>query len=130
MDKFYELSFLISPLLDQKELETLIQEVKNLIEQKGGRIENEMLEPKRKLGYPILKFTEAVLVSFDFSMPGSTIPALKNEVKNKKDILRYILFQKQKKSLSKKKTLPPKAKSKPQKVELKDLDKKLEEILK
>lgn len=131
MDKFYELTFLISPLLDQKQVEAIIKEIKELILQKGGKIETEMPPVKRKLGYPILKFSEAILASFDFVNSEATAPEIKNEIKLKKDILRHILFQKQKKVfIPRKKSLSSRARSKPKKVELKDLDKKLEEILK
>lgn len=131
MDKFYELAFLISPLLDQKQAEALIQEIKELILQKGGKIEAEMPGVKRKLGYPVLKFSEAILAGFDFFNSEATAPEIKNEIRLKKDILRYILFQKQKKVfIPRKKSSSSQAKSKPKKVELKDLDKKLEEILK
>lgn len=131
MDKFYELAFLISPLLDQKQVETLIQEIKELILQKGGKIESEIPGAKRKLGYPILKFSEAILAGFVFFSPNPIAAEIKNEIRLKKDILRYILFRKQKKVfIPRKKISSPQSKSKPKKVELKDLDKKLEEILK
>ncbi len=131
MDKFYELAFLISPLLDQKQTEVLIQEIRELILQKGGKIETETPGAKRKLGYSISKFTEAILAGFDFFSPDPIAPEIKKEVRSKKDILRHILFQKQKKVfIQRKKSSSSRAKNKPKKVELKDLDKKLEEILK
>jgi ribosomal protein S6 len=135
MLRFYELAYLVSPKLEENELENLNQEIKNFIKETEGTIEGEFPISKIKLGYPIDKEVEAYFVSFDLYYLPEKILDLKKKLESKKEILRHIIFKKLAKPTVKtaKLTEAPKIEKKapkPKKVELKELDKKLEEILK
>ncbi len=131
MVKFYELAYLMSPLISEAQIISLNEEIKNYIAKEGGKIEKETPATKVRLGYPIKKFEEGFLFSLDILFEGQKTKDLENEIKQKADIIRHIIFQKtQKKPTAPRKPRTPASKTKPQKVELKDLDKKLEEILK
>jgi len=113
MQKFYELTYIASPILEEKELEALKDKIKNLIVEQGGKIESELAPVKVKLGYPIKKFEEGFLI---------------RKIKQESGILRHLIISKRKRLVKAASKETQKSK-KPKKVELKELDKKLKEIL-
>ncbi len=128
MERFYELTYLVSAKLEQKEVESIIQKVKDIIKKLEGKIYEELPFYKVRLGYPINKEEEAYLVSFDLFLPAQNVESLKKEVEQEKNILRHIIFKK-KAPKEEAKISEEKKPQKPKKVELEELDKKLEEIL-
>ena len=129
MTKLYQLYYLISPELSEKEIKEVQEKVISLFQNEGGiLVENE--EPiKKTLAYPIENKTEAYLVSVSFQLTPDKIKSVKEEIKKEKRIIRHLLLT----TKLPKKPLPsvPETTKKPpsKKVELKELDKKLEEIL-
>ncbi|MCD5396344.1 MAG: 30S ribosomal protein S6 [Candidatus Pacebacteria bacterium] len=128
MQRFYELTYLASPVLEEKELEALKEKVKGFISNNEGEIESEISPVKVKLGYPIKKFKEGFLVTLEFNYSPQKIEELDKMLKQEKHISRHLILQKKRRII---KTESPKEKKakKPKKVELKELDKKLKEIL-
>lgn len=128
MERFYELTYLASPVLDEKELEALQEKVKNFILELGGKIENELSPIKMKLGYPIQNFEEGFLVSLEYNLPPQNVEKLDQKIKGVNGILRHLIIHKGKrlvKTIQKEEEKP----KKPKKVKLKELDQKLKEIL-
>lgn len=120
----YELSYLIDPEISRQELADLTKKISDLIEKEGGQIQEKSLAFRRQLAYPIRKKNQAFLVSLDFYLEPSKIPFLEKKIKEEEKIFRYLIFSKKKKILP---LIPKKIVKK--KVELKELEKKLEEIL-
>jgi len=114
MIKLYQLHYLISSELSEKEIKEVQEKVISLFQNEGGvLVENE--EPTKKtLAYPIEKKTEAFLASVSFRLTPDKIKSVEEGIKKEKRIIRYLLLTK---------------KPHTKKVELKELDKKLEEIL-
>jgi len=140
MKRYYELTFIANPTLEPKEIENLINSVKEAILALEGEIKNELQPKAIQLAYPVKKFKNAHLVSFDLELEGEKAEELKKRLDQKEEILRYILFRKQAPKIipQKEKIQPPSPKTekpeskkikKPVKVELEEIDKKLEEIL-
>jgi len=150
---FYELTYLILPDLSEEEVKKISKDVGELIAQESGVLKKEAEPIKRKLGYPINKKAEAFLVSLDFELTPDKLEKLEKKLKSENKILRYLIFAKQ--SPEKIKKLFPReprkslermpfaevpsekeaAKtsfglSETKKIELKEIDKKIEEILK
>jgi len=130
MIKNYELGCLISSKLDETERETSIQNIKDLIEEKGGEAIKISSSREVVLGYPINKETKAHLVVFVFNNCNESLTELKKEIEKKLNVLRCFV---KKISRTKIEPVPQKRSSikrtiKKEKVELKDLDKKIEEI--
>lgn len=129
---YYELTYLISPEVNKEELKSLTEEVIDLIEEKGGEIKQKEVPEKRSLGSPISpelsekEFSEVFLDTVTFYMSSKEVKDLKRIVKNKNNVLRVMLLSKQE---------PPKVKpkrekeTKKKKVDLKDIEKKLDELL-
>jgi ribosomal protein S6 len=82
------------------------------------------LSIERKTAYPIKKEEEVFLVSLDFNFSPEKIKDLEKKLKEENKILRYLILVKEKKEKpAEKETLKKK------KVELKEIEKKLKEIL-
>jgi len=130
---FYELAYLISPELPEEELKSLQEKINSLI-QKGAGVLNEIKLPiKKKLAYPIKKQREAFLINFNFYLEPEKLGSLEKELKSEKKILRYLILAKPKIKIAKVRKRPTKVISKipvkEKKVGLKEIEKKLEEIL-
>jgi len=140
--KHYELTYLISPDLSETELKSLQEKIKSSIENKGGVFFNADEPTKKKLAYPIKKQFEAYLMSLSFQLSPDKLAEFEQELKKEDKIFRFIIITKKLPSpaqvlrgkiLAGKKvpevTIKTKKIVKPKKVELKEIEKKLEEIL-
>lgn len=122
--KYYQLAYLLSPQLNTQELQEIEKEITSYIEKEGilDKVENPL---KRNLFYPIKKFKEAFLGSIYFFLEPAKLKDFEKKIKKEERILRFLItVEKSPKELPKEKKI-----RKPKKVEIEDLDKKLEEIL-
>lgn len=128
--KNYELTYLISSDLTTEESKILSEKVANFIPELSGIIDNNLEPVKIKLGYVIKKSQEAYLASVSFSLNQEKLIELKKKVESESHILRHIIIVK-----IKRKERPIKERSrvmektKEQKVELENMDQKIDEIL-
>ncbi len=138
--RYYELTYLISPELPENQLKELSQKIEDFIIKESGLLGKKADPVKRKLGYPLKKKREAFLATLNFNFAPDNLEKLEKLLKNEKEILRYIILTKQppekikekiqrrplkKKDLSE----PPIRIRESPKIELKEIDKKIEEIL-
>lgn len=143
--KYYELTYLLTPELSEEEGKIFQKKIQSLIQGEDG-IVNETRNPlKRKMGYPIKNKEEAFLISLNFNLAPEKLGSLEKKLRSENQILRYLILTKPEAKVSlaggKKipllsKILPSKTykdkkivKPKEKKVELKEIEKKLEEIL-
>jgi len=135
--QLYQLDYLISPEISEQDAQALGEKIKSLIEKDQGSIVKTELLSNRVLAYEVKKFTEAFLAGLSFNLEPEKLEELKKTLESEKNILRYLVF---KKKLLKDKPRTKKAtgiskeikilKTEPeQKVELKEIEKKLDEIL-
>lgn len=128
----YELTFLISPELKESELKDFSQKIDSLISKEGKITKSE--EPKKiNLAYPIQKKNEAFLAISEFSAEADKIESLKKKLGGEKEILRFLLIKKKRveKKLKPAPAIVSAGKPIPEKkVELKEIEEKLEKILK
>ncbi len=128
--KLYELTYLISPDLSETELKSFQEKIVSLIENKGGVLVSTNEPTKKKLAYPIKKKSEAYLSSLNFQLSPDKLIEIERELKTEENILRFLLITKK---ITKKTTevliKKPSKIIKPKKVELKEIEQKLEEIL-
>jgi len=129
--KLYELTYLISPELSESELNSLNEKITSLIQKGGGVLNEAGLPIKKELANQIEKKTEAFLARSTFYLEPTGLEDLEKELKTEKKILRYLILAKKlprKAAMAPIKKLRKIVKPKP-KVELKEIEKKLEEIL-
>lgn len=129
--KYYELTYLISPDLSEEEREDLSEKINSSLQEQEGILDKSSKIIKKKLGYPIKEKDSAFLKSISFYLKKENLPKIKKYLREKREILRFLLLAKsvpskvaEKPSLKRKKIIPKK------KVELKDIDEKLKQILK
>jgi len=139
--KNYELTYLVSIDVSKEESKNLSEKIKSFIQEEEGVIKKTTEPSKIELGYEIKEKGEAFLAILNFSFQPEKIAGLEKKLKAENQILRYMILNK---DLSEKPIRPrrvsPKATTKEpnrlldkqlksEKVELKEIDKKIEEIL-
>lgn len=136
--KNYQLAYLMSSNLSEEELNNTQEKIK-LFAQESGIIEN-IAEPiKKRLGYKIKGDDLVYLMNISFNLDPGKLINLEKNLKSEDKILRYtILNKKKRKQVLSRRRMPkifPKTSvsstkiEKQKKVELKEIDKKIEEIL-
>jgi ribosomal protein S6 len=132
--KNYELAYLISSDLSTEEAKSLSEKMAGFVSELQGTIKNNAEPEKRKLGYPIKKKAEAFLASLEFAILPEKIIGLKEKILSEKQIIRSMIIAKPKENQKKKKTRQPQPAEKNapvgEKVEIENMDKKIDEILK
>ena len=124
--RYYELTFLISPELSEEEIKDFQEKIISLTQEVGGKLLGEVKTPVRK--------KMAYLATLNFNLDPEKLESLEKRLKSESPILRYIILTKKvpKKVPEKIPEIATKPKKivKPEaKVELKEIEKKLEEIL-
>lgn len=142
--KNYEIDIIVSPDLSEEEAKLTKEKVSSFILEAGGTL-TEAKDPLRtRTGYAIAKKREAYLVEFSFTLEPEKLKDLQTRIKEEKQILRFMV-------LNKKIEKEPPAERRPRpiltesaaeeeapretvknekKVELEEIEEKLEEILK
>jgi len=134
--KLYEFTYLISPESSEDDLKTFGEKINSLIQNEGGILDEVATPIKKGLAYPIKKQTSAYLTTLGFRLSSEKLENLEKKIKAEDKILRYSVLIKprvkeipmRRKKLPKKVEIFPKKITKP-KAELKEIEKKLEEIL-
>ncbi|MFH1657134.1 MAG: 30S ribosomal protein S6 [bacterium] len=131
--KHYQLTYLISSDLTEDEAKNVQENLNSLVQDKKGILVSSGAPlVKKRLGYAIQKKINAYLGSLSFCLEKENLPELQQEIKNKKEILRSMLFfQKpaKKESLKIRRVRKEEPKTEEEKIEIAEIDKKLDEIL-
>jgi len=141
----YEINYLISSKLSEEEVKKISEKINSFIREEEGILDRESNSSKLRLGYPIKKERQVNLLVSDFSVEPEKLGNLEKKIKSEPMILRFLIstkkavrveFRRQKfapkiktfalSSVREKITKPL---SEEEKVELEDIEKKLEEIL-
>jgi small subunit ribosomal protein S6 len=112
--RLYETAFLIAPNLPEEEIEKLIEEMAGVVSKKKGKMDNIDKWGKRRLAYPVNKFTEAYYVFFHYQGEPEVPAELERRFKQMEQVLRYMTLKKdQKENVRKKKKDKPKKEEPP-----------------
>ena len=128
--KYYELTYLISPDLPEEERKNFSEEINSFLQEQEGILDKSSKLIKKKLGYPIKEKDSAFLKSITFYLKKENLSKVKKYLKEKKEVLRFLLLTKPVPRAIKKSPLKKKRVAPQKKVELKDIDEKLKQILK
>ena len=88
--KNYETTFIITPVLSEKEVQETVSTYKKFIESNGGKIINEEAWGLRQLAYAIEKKTTGVYHHFEFQANGDLIDTLELAFRRDENILRFL----------------------------------------
>jgi len=129
--RYYEISILISPDLSEKELDALKEKVFSFIQEEQGILVKNSDPVQKTLGYPIKKKQQAFFLTIDFQLNPESLEKIKNKLKKESEILRFLLLNKKTSRTKETETKRPRTFHQPAKtkVELKEIEEKLEEIL-
>ncbi len=127
--KFYELTYLTTPDLSEENLKNLIEKISSFISEQSGILSKSTKATKKKLGYEIKKKKEAFLVSLDFSLKPENLKSLKDKLNSENQILRHLINNAETPTKEISIKTPRIEKTKEKKVDLKDIDKKIDQIL-
>ncbi len=139
MKQNYELNYIVSGQLPEETVSKISQKINGFIEQKQGLITDSQLAQKITLAYKIKGETMAWLQNTSFSIETSGLPELEKELRETKEIMRFLALRKdsQKPMVIRRRRVKPKTAetttAKPEaasKADLEEIEKKLEEILK
>lgn len=99
----YETGVIIAPNLSDEEIELQIKQMEEVISSLRGHLLREERWGKRKLAYPIKKFTDGFYLFLHYES-GSEVPAeLERRFKQSDQILRYMTVRKEKSATPRKK---------------------------
>ena len=137
---FYELSFWLKPQLEEEEVSQKISQIQRIIQEEGGYNVEASLPKLKLLAYPIKKETSGYFIYIQFEISPEKLLAVEKKLKQEQDILRYLIVKREKRKTSlfspvrkKKERKTISTRTEPEKitaVDLQELDKKLDEILK
>ncbi len=128
--KTYELAYLISQGTSETELKDFVQEINSSIQAEGGVVLKPGSPELKNLAYPIKKQNSAFLISSEMNFFPDKLEDLKKRLRKENRILRFIIISKElpRKGPAKRIRIRKKPET-DKKVELKEIEKKLEEIL-
>jgi small subunit ribosomal protein S6 len=88
----YEVLFILSPQVTEEETTTLVSDFKSVAERNGATLKNEEAWGRRRLAYPIQKFTEGVYHLFVLESDQS-LSELDRRMKNVDRVLRHVIVR-------------------------------------
>ena len=88
----YEVLFILSPQVTEEEATTLITDFKAIAEKNGATLKNEEAWGRRRLAYPIQKFTEGIYHLFVLESD-SSLSELDRRMKNVDRVLRHVIVR-------------------------------------
>ncbi len=88
--RVYEVMFIISPNTEESDVETLITQLSDVVTNQGGNVAKIDRMGRRRLAYPIQKFTEGYYAVFTVEGTGSEIAELERRMRVTDAVIRYI----------------------------------------
>ncbi|HEY6137276.1 MAG TPA: 30S ribosomal protein S6, partial [Thermoanaerobaculia bacterium] len=88
----YEVLFILSPQVQEEEATTLVTEFKRVAESQGAKLTHEEAWGRRRLAYPIRKFTEGNYHLFVFESD-SSMQELGRRMRNSDRVLRHVIVR-------------------------------------
>lgn len=128
--RIYNLTYLISKEMNDQEAKTTASNLESFVQEKGGVLIGERRTKEIDLGYPIKKHNKGIVCSLRFQINPEVLKEIKEKLVKTPEILRFMFLVEEEKKIKKQRRTPkPIEKPKQRKVELKEIEKKLEQIL-
>ncbi len=89
----YEMTFIITPDLEQEQVDSTVEDVRKLIAGLGGKVTK--VEPwgRRRLAYPIEKKREGIYIVMQMQLPPEAVKELERSLLLNEAILRHLIFR-------------------------------------
>lgn len=89
----YELVFIIAPVVEDENVQEIVDKVKGWIQAEGGEVTKADLWGRRKLAYPIQRFSEGTYVLLNARLKPAALGELERNMKLDTSIIRYLLVR-------------------------------------
>lgn len=99
MKRIYETTFIVNAGLDDPQIDTVIEKVKDVIVKNGGEARDVFKWGRKRFTYPIRKKNNGFYTVIEFAAPGDTIAKLERHYQLDENIIRYLTIQLDKKAL-------------------------------
>ena len=90
----YETGFVLSPGLSEDDAGAFIRQMADVITQKKGKMVKQDIWGKRRLAFPIKRFTEGIYVFFLYEGPGDVSQELERRFKQTDTVIRFLTIKK------------------------------------
>lgn len=90
---FYEMTYILNPVLDEEKFSEMVQFVNKLIEDNGGEIADVDEWGVKKLAYDIDKKSTGYYVNLYFNAPAEAIAPVERNMRIHDDIMRYLTLK-------------------------------------
>lgn len=87
----YELMYIVRPTADEQTLASMSERVDKFITNAGGTIVKREEWGKRRLAYPIAKFTEGFYSVLHITLAPTAVRELERNLQLTEDVLRYLV---------------------------------------
>jgi small subunit ribosomal protein S6 len=88
--RVYEVLFIVSPQAEEAEVDALVTQLSDIATNQGGRVAKVDRMGRRRLAYPIQKFSEGIYIVLTIEGTGSEIAELERRMRVSDAIIRYI----------------------------------------
>lgn len=89
----YELMYVVRPTVDEQTLASINEKVEKFITGAGGEVVKRDDWGKRRLAYPIAKFTEGFYAVLTFNFSPTAVRDLERALKLTEQVLRFIVVR-------------------------------------
>lgn len=90
---FYELTYIINPVLEEEQFKAAVETINKLITDNGGEIDEVEEWGLRKFAYEIDKKGNGYYVNAYFSAPAETIAVIERYMRIEDDYMRYLTLK-------------------------------------
>ena len=87
----YELTIIVDPTVEEDGLQSQIEALTERIEQAEGQVENVKIWGRRRLAYPIKKFTEGHYVLFTLQLLPESVRDIERDMLISETIIRHLV---------------------------------------
>ena len=91
--RYYEFVYIVSPEVDEEDLETVASKVGQMIVDGGGEVVHLESWGRRRLAYPIRRFREGHYVLAHIQMDPEAISGLKDRLGLTEEVIRYLMVR-------------------------------------
>ena len=91
--RYYEFVFIVSPEVEEEDLEKVAARVGQMIVDGGGEVVRLESWGRRRLAYPIRRFREGHYVVGNIQMDPEAISGLKDRLRLTEEVIRYLLIR-------------------------------------
>lgn len=93
MNSYYELTYIISPVLEDEQYPAVIQRINDLVTSNGGAIEEVQEWGRRKFAYEMDKKQTGFYVNLYFEGPATAIEPIERSMRIDDEIMRYLTLK-------------------------------------